>query len=207
MDAKLGETLSQFLKSKGRILICHCENSPIGKSLAQAALSRGGIPVFWKGDLRWSNLLRLAFTERIGVIAGPPMLLLGLSKLSRQRQTPLFIRNAIVTQPCAAWILEAIERGLDCRCWSVAMEEESFTLSEDLLALRDHLLRWSSVLDCWLVKGSYGLEMNVIIFPGKKLPDFPTCAKLDARAFDAERHTPFYLAFDLRNPMNHPNNH
>lgn len=205
MREKLDQCLSKFLKSKERVLICCGSGS--GRILAECVAARGGIPAFWGEDLRWSTLLRLAFVDRYKVVAGPPQLILGLSKLSKQRGTPLYIRNAILTEECPDWVRESIEGSLDCRTWSVSAGEILPETAPDLLALNNDLLHWSSVLDCRLVKGTYGLEMQIVSFPGKKLPDFPTCAKLDIQPWDPERHIPFYLAYDPKNPGIYLNNH
>ena len=203
MEAKLDRCLSEFLKNNERVLICCPESSPMGRVIGEAVSRAGGRPVYWEQDLRWSALLRLAFTGRHKVIAGPPLLLLGLSKLSKQRGTPLFIRNAILMGGCAEWIRESVETGLDCQSWQIPDGREADDMPRDLLELQDWLLRWSSVIDCRLVKGTYGLEMQIVSIPGKKLPQFPTCAKLDIQPFDGERHIPFYLAYDPENLKNH----
>lgn len=61
----------------------------------------------------------------------------------------------------------------------------------ELLNLGQTLQSWSSVLDCRLEKGSYGLEMEIIVFPGEKLPELPSCAKRVIRPWDPERDVPF----------------
>lgn len=203
MEGIKDAVLSEFLKNNDRVLICVPAGSPAGQALEEAVTHAGGTPVFWGPDLRWSALLRQAFTGRHKVIAGPPLLLLGLSKLSKQRGTPLFIRNAILVGGCADWIRGSIETGLDCRTWPVSPGVEELPLPRDLQELQDWLLRWSSVIDCRLVKGTYGLEMQIVSIPGKKLPEFPTCAKLDNQPFDSERHIPFYLEYDPENLKNH----
>lgn len=207
MREKLDAYLSEFLRRKERVLICFPGDSEMGDLLAERVAAHGGIPVFWEGDIRWSALLRLAFTGRHKAIAGPPQLLLGLSKLSKQRGTPLYVRNAILVGESAGWICESIERGLDCKVRQLPRGNGQEALPRELEALQDRLLHWSSVIDCRLVKGTYGLEMQIVSIPGKKLPDFPTCAKLDMQPFDPERHIPFYLAYDPKNPGIYMENH
>lgn len=207
MREKLNSTLCQFLKTKDRVLICCPRESEMGMLLADSVSAHRGVTAFWDGDLRWSSLLRLCFTERYRVIAGPPHLLLGLSKLSKQRRTPLYIRNAILTEGCPTWVRESIERGLDCRTWAISDAAEYALAQPEMNQLQRHLLHWSSVLDCRLIRGSYGLEIQVVAFPGIKLPEFPTCAKLDIQPWDPERHVPFYLAYDLKNPAIYRENH
>lgn len=202
MTEKMYACLSGFLKTNDRLLICFPETSPAGKALMDAVSRAGGTGIFWGPDFRWDALLRLAFTGRLKIIAGPPLLLLGLSKLSKQRGTPLFVRNAVLIGDCADWIRESIEQGLDCITWHIPTDKEE-TLPQDLWDLQDWLLHWSSVIDCRLVKGTYGLEMQIVSIPGKKLPEFPTCAKLDIQPFDGGRHIPFYLEYDPENLKNH----
>lgn len=207
MRELLDRTLPQFLKNNDRVLICCSRESELGRQLATAVSDHRGVPAFWEEDARWSSLLRMGFTGRYRVIAGPPHLLLGLSKLSKHRRTPLYIRNAILTEGCPAWVRESIERGLDCKIWSLSETDEYALSQTDLNQLQRHLLHWSSVLDCRLVRGSYGLEIQAVVFPGKKLPEFPTCAKLDIQPWDPERHVPFYLAYDLKNPTIYRESH
>lgn len=60
----------------------------------------------------------------------------------------------------------------------------------DLLALGKTLQSWSSVLDCRLRKGTYGLEMEIVALPGERLPKLPSAAKLSIRTFDPDRDEP-----------------
>ena len=54
---------------------------------------------------------------------GPPLILLGLSKLKRQSGTPLYIRRVITAAyPCLDWMIDGIVRGYDCElggCFSL----------------------------------------------------------------------------------------
>lgn len=61
----------------------------------------------------------------------------------------------------------------------------------DIEALSQELQSWTSILDCRLVRGHYGLEMELVVFPGEKLPKLPTCAKRIIRRWDPERDEPF----------------
>lgn len=200
-------TLSDFLKKNERVLFCCLEDSAIGQQLAAQVSAAGGISDFWKPDYRWSGLLRLVFTGRYKAIAGPAELLLGLSKLSKQSGTPLYLRHVILIGDCPDWIWDAISDSLDCRIWHLPVRFFRQSVPEDIRDLQDQILRWSSVLDCRVVKGSYGLEMQIVTFPGKKLPQFPTCAKLDIQPFEMTRHVPFYIAYNPKNPGIYMNNH
>ena len=206
MREKLEEYLSKFLRSRDRVLICS-ERGGSGRVLAECVRDHGGEPVFWGDDVRWNTLLKMAFTQRYRVMAGPPQLLLSLSKLSKQLGTPLYIRNVILTEDCPDWVRESIEKSLDCKTWSVSAGEIPMVSAPDLMDFKLDLLRWSSVIDCRIVKGTYGLEMQIISIPGKKLPKFPTCAKLDIQPFDPERHIPFYLVYDPKKPGMNLENH
>ncbi len=62
----------------------------------------------------------------------------------------------------------------------------------DLAALTQYLQSWTSILDCALHRGPGGLEMELVVFPGEKLPVLPSCAKLVRRPWDPERDTPLW---------------
>lgn len=61
---------------------------------------------------------------------------------------------------------------------------------EDLFELGKTLQSWSSVLDCRLQKGSYGLEMEIVTLPGGRLPKLPSAAKQLIRVFDPDTDEP-----------------
>lgn len=60
----------------------------------------------------------------------------------------------------------------------------------DLLELGQMLQSWSSVLDCCLRKGQCGLELELIVLPGGRLPKLPTAAKQRIRVFNPETDAP-----------------
>ena len=64
---------------------------------------------------------------------------------------------------------------------------------EDLAKLGGDMLYWSSVLDCDLRIGEGGLEMELVVFRGEKLPKLPTCAKQVVRPWDPERDKPMVM--------------
>lgn len=70
---------------------------------------------------------------------------------------------------------------------------------EDLAKLGRDMLYWSSVLDCDLRIGESGLEMELVVFPGEKLPKLPSCAKQVVRPWDAERDKPMVMASIWKN--------
>ena len=63
----------------------------------------------------------------------------------------------------------------------------------EIAKLSGHLHRWTSILDCRVNKGDYGLELEIVTFPGEKLPKLPSCARQVVRAWDPETEIPFSL--------------
>ena len=74
-------------------------------------------------------------------------------------------------------------------------------------ALAQHLMSWTSILDCRLEKGQYGLEMEIVSFPGRQLPKLPSCAKLVVRPLNPEKDVPFGLLRDWENLSFSQENH
>lgn len=266
----------RFLRKHEKVLICfpgHVRYSTA--DLFGRAVERcGAIPIYWEVDMRWKTLLRLAFSSRASTMIGPPLILLGLSKIVRANRTPLNIRNAVTAgYPCLDWMVEGIKRSLDCNIWScygpgVGTVVSAFTCDEskgfhlrdeeyvaeilddegkilpdgavgrlllslkrdpsvrlyteeyarkesapclcgrsshrlmdfalhagehrEQIALGQELLAWSSILDCSVKKGDYGLELELVTFPGEKLPKLPSCAKQIIRSWDPENDVPFW---------------
>ncbi len=121
----LSEHLKQFLFPGERVLICFMthEEGSLSWLMEQAALRCGFVPIVWGTDKRWMTLLRLAFSRRVTAIIGPPLVILGLSKLRKFKETPLSIRKVITAgYPCPQWMIEGIKQGLDCEaggCFSL----------------------------------------------------------------------------------------
>lgn len=61
----------------------------------------------------------------------------------------------------------------------------------ELAALAENLLSWTSVLDFSLRRSAFGLELEMVIFPGEKLPKLPTCARQVIRPWNPEVDEPF----------------
>lgn len=63
----------------------------------------------------------------------------------------------------------------------------------EIAELAQYLHSWTSVLDCALKRGVYGLEIELVIFPGEKLPKLPTCARQIVRPWnpDVDEPIPF----------------
>lgn len=68
-------------------------------------------------------------------------------------------------------------------------------LEPDIAQLSGHLHRWTSILDCRVTRGDYGLELEIVTFPGEKLPKLPSCARQVVRPWDPERECPLYLVY------------
>lgn len=279
--AYLAEHL-RFLKPKETVLICFTRNQPceIGSLFEKAVLACGAVPVFWEKDYRWKTLLRQAFSNRVTTVIGPPLVVLGLGKIARYKETPLNVRNVITAgYPCLDWMIEGIIKCFDCNtagcftpgsrlvagfsCGKIRgihirddifgvdivdsqgnpcpegelgdmvlyakadpsirypmgeqarldtkpctcgsrvprlMDMQTGKISDlQLDSMTQELISWTSVLDCKLRKGSYGLELELVVFPGEKLPKLPTAAKQVVRAWDPEKDEPFYYVPGIEN--------
>lgn len=69
-----------------------------------------------------------------------------------------------------------------------------------ILALSHELLNWTSILDCWIQRGEYGLEVDIVAFPGEKLPKLPSAARMNLQYLDLEVAQPFQYYPHLTNP-------
>lgn len=265
-----------FLKRREKVLICFPEEQAqtIRTIMIQAVERCGAEPVVWKGDLRWKSLLRLAFSTRATTAIGAPIIILGLAKLARAGNTPLYIRNVVTAgYPCMDWMREGITKGLDCtlrNCFDLHMgslivgfsceksagvhiREDVYAVATadgdgnalpegdvglivlyrhdfpdsrlhmkecarissekcpcgdchrrlldirwenafdaDILHILTYLHSWASVLDCSIQKGECGLELEIVAFPGEKLPVIPNCAKRVVREWNPETDEPMW---------------
>ena len=279
----LNDHLSKFLRKGERVLICFpCRDPGSLSSVFEQAVQRcGAVPVVWSDHL-WKTLLREAFTKKVTAIIGPPLILLGLMKLTRYNATPLFVRKVITAgYPCPEWMIDGLVQGFDCEVggcfglehsgivagfacgesWGVHLWEEmygvdivdnagnplpegwqgeivlypkdqpqlrlpigdtAFLTTEPckcgssaprlmnlcygglqdsaLDALAHHLMSWTSILDCHVKKGEFGLEIEIVCFQGEKLPKLPTAAKLIVRHWDPASDTPLLHASSLKIP-------
>lgn len=283
--------LRTFLKRQETILICFPYRSAdsIGALLERAALQIECKPVFWGPDMRWKGLLRQVFSSRATAIAGPPLIILGLTKLAKAMKTPLKIRNVILAgYPSPDWMIEGIQRGLDCtihglfclgmeavvsgfscgkskgvhirediysfetvdchgeplpegmignvvitnrkdpssRCVTVDRARLDSTVCTcgcgaprlmdfspggnvdfSLISLGETLHSWTSILDCSVKRGDYGLEIEIITFPGEKIPKLPSCARRVVRPWDPETDEPFQWIPEWLDGAFYPENH
>ena len=281
--AYLTDQLEKFLQPGERVLICfpYREKYSLSWFMEQAILECEAIPVVWEDNL-WKTLLRQAFMHKVTAIIGPPLILLGLMKLKRYNETPLFIRKVITAgYPCPDWMEDGLVRGFDCEVggcfglehsgivagfacgssWGVHLREDAYgvdiiddsgrslpeghqgqivlyprnapelrlpigdtavltreacpcgnpaprlinmcyggLLDSELDALANHLMSWTSILDCHVKKGELGLELEIICFQGEKLPQLPTAARLVIRHWDPASDTPLIHASSLKIP-------
>lgn len=276
----LASQMGQFLKKRDKVLILFPDTpATVGALLKEAVIRCGAIPQFLEEDHRWLTILKTAFITRSDCIVGPPLTILGLAKVAKHRGTPLFARNILVAgYPIKQWMVDGIERGLDCKAWGCydpgfSSMIAGFTCSQCCLHLRDDsyavrvlddadrevpegqagrvilspagdpdllfdtgdvarwetapckcgsnaprlmdidtnngmdsslsklgesLHYWGSILDCKLSNTGCGLELELVVFPGEKLPKFPDCAKLVVRAWNPESDEPFPHAYVLK---------
>ena len=281
--AYLAEHLGRFLKKGERVLICfrYREEGSLSWFFEQAVRRCEAEPVVWSDDL-WKTLLREAFVNRVTAIIGPPLILLGLMKLKRYNNTPLFVRKVVVAgYPCPDWMIDGLVQGFDCEVggcfglehsgivagfacghsWGVHLWDEMYgveiiddrgrklpeghqgqivlylkeypelrlpigdtayletaacvcgsaaprlmnmayggLMDSDLDALAHHLMSWTSVLDCHVKKGEFGLELEIICFQGEQLPQLPTAARMIIRPWDPQKDTPLLHASSLKIP-------
>ncbi len=62
----------------------------------------------------------------------------------------------------------------------------------NVVELAQQIHQWTSVLDCRLIRSEAGLEIEIVCFPGEKLPKLPNAAKLIVRPYDPKVDEPFY---------------
>ena len=272
--AYVRENLSRFLKKKDKVMICFRKQDNVACRILEQALLECECEPVWVGeDQRWMTLLKTAFVSKSNCIVGPPLLILGLSKLAKHMGTPLYARNVLFSgYPTTKWMVDGIQRGLDCKAWGcfdpgigavisgftcsevdgVHLWEEEYGVeivddagnvlpegewgrvliypkadpslrfmmgdvcrlstkpcpcgctapklvdidtvkyeSQEMSDLGESLHYWSSILDCRMERTECGLELELVVFPGEKLPKLPTAAKLVVRAFNPDTDMPF----------------
>lgn len=64
----------------------------------------------------------------------------------------------------------------------------------ELAGLGQMLHSWTSVLDCQVIKGESGLELEIVCFQGEKLPKLPSVAKLVVRPWNPQTDAPYNFA-------------
>lgn len=274
--AYLAGQMGVFLRPSDKLLICFPTDGPSSMgALFEAAARRLGVtPVHLGEDKRWKNILRTSFRSRATAIAAPPLVVLGLTKLSKITKTPLYFRNVITAgYSCYRWMVDGIKRGLDCEIWGcfdpchgsvvagftckvcagIHIRQDVFDfdlvdenekggyivispksdpsirlntlerarysetpcecgqdvpllvdfepgedVDELLLEMGVQFHTWTSILDAKVFRGPCGLELELITFPGEKLPKLPTVARLNVRPWDPDRDVPNWFQSDWR---------
>jgi len=91
-----------------------------------------------------------------------------------------------------------------CQCGSDSLRlldmEQGAHVDASLYELGQDLLQWTSILDCRLVRGQSGLEIEVVCFAGEKLPQFPSAAKLVIRPWNPKHDEPFWDMPGVKKP-------
>lgn len=95
---------------------------------------------------------------------------------------PVGDRARLDTTPCV------------CGCESPRLMDITHGSATDpeLASIGRDLMSWTSILDCRLRRSECGLEMEVVTFPGEKLPKMPSCARRMVRAWNPEKDEPFF---------------
>lgn len=107
-------------------------------------------------------------------------------KAAPQIRLPISDRGRMVADRCPCG-----------RCNARLMDiSAAVRMNPELDALYQNLHAWTSILDVQIDRGPCGLEMELVVFPGQKLPKLPTCAKMIVRAWDPEKDEPFALIPD-----------
>lgn len=64
-------------------------------------------------------------------------------------------------------------------------------IESKLSRMGEEFHRWTSILDCRIEECGYGMELEMIVFPGEKLPKLPSFSKMVIRPWDPEKDEPF----------------
>lgn len=83
-----------------------------------------------------------------------------------------------------------------CGCDSPRIVETLYTGQDNpsKAILEQRFLAWSSILDYRARVTEYGIDLELVVFPGESLPKLPSCAKLTVRPWNPDRDIPFYMA-------------
>lgn len=206
---ELKTVLAGSLRKKERVMLCFPETGDeMGSALAAMVEECAGVSVFWGNDFRWKTLLRKAFSERCGAVIGSPEIILGLGKLAKRQGVPLYINKAILIGPVPdAWMIESICSMLDCQVIACCCVPRETCLDEAIEKLCSELRRWTTILDFRLEKMGAGLSLEMITFPGEKLPRLPSFARLVVRDWNPDRDCPFDIPIRWKNISDSRQNH
>lgn len=90
-------------------------------------------------------------------------------------------RGRLVTEPCPCGCT-------DPRLTDIAVDLQ---MNPSVSALGESLNHWSSILDCRVTDTGCGIELELVVFPGERLPKLPSVSKLDLRTWNPETDVPF----------------
>lgn len=195
-NAALEAMLKPCLRKRERVMLLLPGGDPsLGDRVRDTVTRCGGVPTLPDGKPLWSSLLKQGFAQRIGCAVGEPGVLLGLSKLSQKLGIPLYIRNCIAVGALEDYrMAETIRTCLDCTVAGVYCPETWVSPPDPAPELSRLLRRWTSVLDFRLENTPSGLSLEMVTFPGEKLPKLPALAKLVVRPWKPDSDCPFALS-------------
>ena len=194
------DVLRPFLRSREKVFLCSFENARCAAfcNVAEAVRKLEAESVCWSGQKNWQSLLRQIFLQRATVLIGAPRLILGLAKIARMTGTPLPVRHVVLLgNTDAPWLIRGIRDSLDVQIHhlpSDALLPCTGGQKDPLLQeLEAQLLSWSSVLDFRAERTAQGLRMEILVFPGRKLPQLPSGACITVRDWNPKLDVPFCL--------------
>ena len=179
-QAAVTDVLRAFLRPQEKVLICDASAST--QVAARVAAELGADVISWNDRQTWQELLRQAFAKWVTVLIGQPKVILALAKVARATGTPLPVRHVVLLGAARdPWLLAGIQDTLDAKIYICDMTPAD----QDPLVrqLDEMLLSWSSVLDYRVKKTEQGLWLEVLVFPGRKLPKLPSGASITVRAW------------------------
>lgn len=106
---------------------------------------------------------------------------------------------SLVDDPKTRFVTQSFGRIMreKCPCGDPSSKLTDINSGDDspdsMLGLYEELSFWSSILDCRVERSEFGLELEIVCFPGEKMPKLPTCARLIVRAWNPEVDIPFSL--------------
>ena len=132
------------------------------------------------------------------MLIGAPRLILGLAKIARMTGTPLPVRHVVLLgNTDAPWLIRGIRDSLDVQIHhlpaDVLLPCTGGQKDPLLQELEAQLLSWSSVLDFRAERTAQGLRMEILVFPGRKLPQLPSGACITVRDWNPKLDVPFCL--------------
>ncbi len=261
----LKDKLSVFVRPQEKVMLCFTDFGEYSMAalMEQVLRELNTEPILWDSKGTWQGMLRQAFFSRATAVVGNPLLVLGLTKLSKATGVPLRIRNVVLSgAPGERWMVDGIRKGLDADIWGcydpipglvvggfscscnygIHLRGDTMSVATDpggrlllrplarpelcyasdqratvvctpcgcgdpnpiltdfhtiqepdpsLDGLEERLLSWSSVLDYRAARTESGLELEVIAFPGERLPVLPGCAKRHVRPWMPKHDVPF----------------